>query len=135
MLLTEKFARFEEVKFSFGKSTEYARQFATDCGAFSMYDNGFGLGIPANLSNENKLRAVFNIITQLNGIFLFNICGVNMKKSKRGFSGFDEAEGNNQITEWELFMILRHSGYLKNCIFHNGKVAFKKRILWKSIQM
>ena len=99
-----------------------------------MYDNGFGLGIPAYLSDENKLRAVFTLIIGINGLFLFNISGVNMIKARRGFSGFNEAEENNQVTEWELFMTLSNRDYLKNCIFHNGKVAFKKRILWKSIQ-
>jgi hypothetical protein len=136
MTLIQRFSKIEAVKFSFGKSTEYSEQFASDCSAFSMYDsNGFGLGIPLNFSNENKLRAVFTIIMEMNGIFLFNISGVNMIKARRGFSGFNEAEGNNQITEWELFMILSNKDYLKNCIFHNGKVAFKKRFLWKSVQI
>jgi hypothetical protein len=136
MTLSERFNNIEAAKFSFGKSTEHAEQFARDCGAFSMYDsNGFGLGIPFYFSDENKLRAVFKIITEMNGVFLFNISGVNLVKAKKGFSGFNEAEGNNQITEWELFMILGNKNYLKNCTFHNGKVEFKKRILWKSIQV
>jgi hypothetical protein len=122
-------------KFSFGKSTEHSEQFAKECGAFSMYDNGFGLGIPSYMTKENKLRAVFNLIRGMDGIFLFNISGVNMKRAKRGFTAFHEAEGNNQITEWELFMILSIPDYRKNCTFHNGKVEFKKRILWNSIQM
>ena len=121
-------------KFSFAKSTEYAKSFARECGAFSMYDSGFGLGIPANLSNENKLRGVFNQITNRNGVFLFNISGVNLKSAKKGFYDYEAAENNNQITEWELSMIMSNRDYLINCIFHNGRVEFKKQILWKAIK-
>jgi hypothetical protein len=135
MTLIERFNRIEMPKFSFGKSTEYAEKFAIDCRSFSMYDDGYGLGIPNNLSKGNRLRAVFRVIMQMGGVFLFNINGVNMKRARRGFSTFEDAEGNNEITEWELFMILTNKDYLKSCIFHNGKVAFKKRILWNSIQM
>jgi hypothetical protein len=133
MELTEKFNRMEMVKFSFGKSTEYSEKFARDCGALSMYDRGWGLSIPGSLSNENKLRAVFRLVTESRGRFLFNISGVNLRKARQGFSGYQEAEGNSQVTEWELFMILHNRDYQKNCIFHNGKTAFKKTILWKSI--
>jgi hypothetical protein len=49
-------------------------------------------------------------------------------------TSFEDAEGNNEITEWELFMILTNKDYLKSCIFYNGRTAFKKTILWKSIQ-
>jgi hypothetical protein len=94
---------------------------------------GWGLGIPGGLSLENQIRAVFWEVSNLNGIFLFNINGVNLKMSEIGFKNFTEAENSNQITEWELFMILQNKDYLKNTTFHNGKVHFKKRILWKSI--
>jgi len=133
MELTEKFSRMEMVKFSFGKSTEHSPKFARDCGALSMYDNGFGLSIPEYLSDENRLRAVFRLVMESNGLFLFNISGVNLRKAGKGFASYREADENNQITEWELFMILRNRDYQKNCIFHNGKTAFKKTILWKSI--
>ena len=93
---------------------------------------GWGLGIP-KISLENQIRAVFQIVLNQNGVFLFNISGVNLNKSRKGFLNFEEAENNNQITEWELFMILSNKDYLKNTIFHNGKVQFKKTILWKSI--
>jgi len=134
MTLTERFRRIPSLKFSFSKSTEFSQAFATDCDSLSMYDFGFGLGIPSYLSSENKLRAVFNQIMADNGIFLFNISGVDLKKAKRGFSSYDQAEYNNQITEWELFMILTNRDYLINCIFHNGKVEFKKRIIWNSVK-
>jgi hypothetical protein len=133
MELTEKFSRMDMVKFSFGKSTEYSQRFARECGALSMYDDGFGLPSSRFLSDENKLRAVFRFVMQSNGRFLFNISGVNLRKAIKGFLNYREAEENNQITEWELFMILHNRDYLKNCIFHNGKTAFKKTILWKSI--
>lgn len=133
MILTEKFRRLTPKKFSFAKSSGYSEAFARDCNALSMYEPGFGLGIPSNLSSENKLRGIFNQITGANGIFLFNISGVNLSKGKKGFRNYDEAEYNNQITEWELSIILANKDYLKNCIFHNGKVQFKKTILWKSI--
>lgn len=96
---------------------------------------GWGLGIPGNLSLENQIRAVFWEVINQNGIFLFNINGVNLKMSKIGFRNFSEAENSNQITEWELFMILKNKDYLKNTTFHNGKVQFKKRLLWKSIAL
>lgn len=135
MTLIERLNRIDVPKFSFGKSTEYAETFAKDCGAFSMYDDGYGLGISGNLAKGNQLRAVFLRIRQMDGVFLFNISGVNMRSAQRGFSTFEDAEGNNEITEWELFMILTNKDYLKSCIFHNGRIAFKKTILWKSIQV
>jgi hypothetical protein len=134
MTLVQKFAGISSFKFSFSKSTDYSRAFARDCGAISMYDRGFGLNIPSNLSNENQLRAVFRLIMENNGVFLFNLSGVDMKKAKKGFRSYDEAEYNNQITEWELFNVLSNNDYLKSCIFHNGKVQFKKRIIWNSVK-
>ena len=134
MTLIQRFSKIPCLKFSFSKSTEFSQAFAMDCGAFSMYDPEFGLGIPAYFSSENKLRGVFNQIMNQDGLFLFNLSGVDLKKSKKGFSNYDEAESNNQITEWELFMILDNKDYLKNCIFHNGKVEFKKRIIWNSVK-
>lgn len=134
MTLTQRFSQIQRLKFSFSKSTEFSQAFARDCGALSMYDPEFGLGIPSNFSSENKLRAVFNQTIAHGGIFLFNLSGVDMKKAKNGFSDYDEAEYNNQITEWELFMILGNKDYLKNCIFHNEKVEFKKRIIWNSVK-
>lgn len=134
MTLTEKFRRLQAPKFSFAKSSEYSMNFARECNSCSMYDTGFGLGIPTTLSSENKLRGVFLEIMNRNGLFLFNISGVNLKRAARGFRNYEEAENNNQITEWELNMILVNKDYLKTCIFHNGKVHFKKRILWKSIK-
>ena len=134
MTLTQRFRHIPGIKFSFSKSTEFSQAFARDCNAFSMYDQGFGLGIPSQLSEENKLRGVFNQIMAQQGTFLFNLSGVDMKRAKKGFSKFDEAFYNNQITEWELFVILDNKDYLKNCIFHNGKVEFKKRIIWNSIK-
>jgi hypothetical protein len=112
MTLTQKLSQIQSFKFSFSKTTEFSQAFTTDCGASSMFDTGFGLGIPFNFSAENKLRAVFNRTLALQGIFLFNLMGVDMRKSKFGFSSYDEAEHNNQITEWELFMILSNKDYL-----------------------
>lgn len=134
MTLIERFRKIDRPKFSFGKNTEYAPGFAKACDAMSMYDDGYGLQIPDNLSDGNKLRAVFLRIMGLGGLFLFNISGVDMIRARRGPLSFEDAEANNQITEWELSMILGNADYIKNCIFHNGKVLFKKTILWKSIQ-
>ena len=133
MTLIEKFRIINAIKFSFAKSSEYSEPFAKDCNALSMFDVGFGFGIPSNLSSEYKLRGVFRQIILLNGIFLFNISGVDLKKAKKGFDSYDEAEYNNQITEWELYMILTNQDHLKKCNFHNGKVPCKKRLIWKSI--
>ncbi len=135
MTLSQRFRKLDTVKFAFGKQNEFAEIFAIESDACSMFAPNFGLGIPSNLSSENQIRGVFNIISQQNGIFLFNISGVDLLKARKGFTTFDEAADNNQITEWELFMILSNKDYLKSCTFHNGKVKFKKRILWKSIMM
>lgn len=134
MTLTQTFSRIQVFKFSFSKSTEFSQAFAYDCGAASMYDHGFGLGISGVLSSENQLRAVFLQTINQGGIFLFNLSGVDMKKAIRGFVNYEEAEYSNQITEWELFMVISNKDYLKSCIFHNGKVQFKKRIIWKSVK-
>ena len=134
MTLVEKFRSLTPIKFSFAKSTEFSEGFARDCGALSMFDAGFGLGIPSSLSDGDQLRGIFLQIMAINGIFLFNISGVNLKRARKGFNSYEEAEYNNQITEWELFMILTNPDYLKSCIFHNGKIEFKKRILWKAIK-
>ena len=131
--LSEKLRRINRVKFSFGKNSKHSEDFAWECDACSMHTVGFGLGISTELSGENQLRGVFTRVMHLGGIFLFNISGVNLKRVNKGFANFDEAYDNNQVTEWELFMILSNRDYLKNCIFHNGKVQFKKRLLWKSI--
>lgn len=135
MTLIQKFNTLPNFKFSFSKSTEFSQAFAQDCGAASMYDPGFGLGIPTYFSAENQLRAVFLQTIAQNGIFLFNLSGVDMRKAKKGFTDYDEAEYSNQITEWELFMIINNKDYLKSCIFHNGKVEFKKRIIWNSVKL
>lgn len=133
MSLEQEFNRIQKLKFSFAKSTEFSEKFAKNCGALSMYNDGYGLGIPDYLSSENKLRAVFNEVIKSGGIFLFNISGVDIKKSFTGFSDFAEPFSNNQITEWELFMILTNSDYIENCISHNGKVQFKQQILWNAL--
>ncbi len=133
MTLADKFFNISRMKVSFAKDTAYASAFAIQTGAHSMYQTGFGLGISTYLSLENQLRGVFTSIINNSGLFLFNISGVNLKRARKGFKNFQEAEESNQLTEWELFMILSNADYLKNTIFHNGKIAFKKRILWKSI--
>ena len=133
MSITQRFASIKKLKFSFSKSTEFSKAFARESHALSMYDKGYGLGIPANLSAENQLRGVFGEVSKADGVFLFNISGVNLKMAKKGFSSFQLAEMNNQLTEWELSMILNNREYLKRCNFHNGSIVFKKRILWKSV--
>ncbi len=133
MTLTQKFAKLTIVKFSFAKDSKFSSAFAKDCNALSMYQSGFGLNIPANLSSENQLRGVLREVTLQNGIFLFNLSGIDLNKAKKGFANYEEAENNNQITEWELFIVLTNKDYLKRSIFHNGKVQFKKKLIWKSI--
>jgi hypothetical protein len=133
MTLLERFRRLHAPKFSFAKSNEFSKTFARNCYAFSMYDRDWGFGIPGYLSTENKIRGVFREIIIQNGICLFNLSGVDINRSMRGFCRYEEAANNNQITEWELFMVLTNKDYLKRCIFHNGKVQFKKRLIWKSV--
>ena len=132
MTLVKRYGKLP-LKFCFAKSTSFAKAFAFEISGCSMYMPGYGLGIPTSLSPENQLRAVFRETMKINGIFLFNLSGVDVNKAQKGFSSFEEAETNNQITEWELFIILTNRDYLKNTIFHNGKVQFKKRLIWKSI--
>ena len=112
--LSEKLRQINRVKFAFGKNNKHSMDFARECGDYSMYTAGFGLGISSELSSENQLRGVFTRIMHLGGIFLFNISGVNLKRANSGFANFDEAYDNNQVTEWELFMVLRDKDYLKN---------------------
>jgi hypothetical protein len=131
--LLDKLSSVKEIKFSFGKSDEFHPLFSKRIGACSMYDPGFGLGIQ-DMSSENKLRAIFTSISSQNGIFVFNINGVDLLKAGNGFHDYDEAESNNFITEWELSVILKNDDYLKSTIFHNGKVEFiqiKKAIQFK----
>jgi hypothetical protein len=93
------------------------------------------LAIQITVMSDRELQMLIELAKAKlkNGRFLFNISGVNLRKARKGFGGYQEAEENSQVTEWELFMILRNRDYQKNCIFHNGKTAFKKTILWKSI--
>lgn len=109
-------------KFSFGKNTELIDIFNKEVGAVSMNSNNFGLDIDSNLTLEYQLRGVFNRILDLNGIFLFNISSVDLIRARKGFINFEEASGNNNITEWELSMILNNEDYLNSTTFHNGRV-------------
>jgi hypothetical protein len=133
MTLVEKYNSMPQMKVAFAKDTGYAEAFAIQTGSHSMYLKGFGLSVSQYLSPEMQLRGVFTAIINNDGIFLFNISGVNLKRARKGFKTYQDAEENSLITEWELFIILSDSNYLKRTIFHNGKVEFKKTILWKSI--
>jgi hypothetical protein len=118
--MVERVRDKQVVKFSFGKQTEYFESFSKSVGAFCMYDEGYGLGIPDYLSLELKLRAVFMNVIRDGGIFLFNISGVDLNRARMGFSSFDEAFDNNLVTEWELSYILHNQDILDRTIFHNG---------------
>lgn len=134
MTLTAKLKKTSNLKFCFGKANAHSEVFARAVNGCSMYSGvGWGLAIPQYLSLENQIRGVFHEVIRQDGIFLFNISGVNLKKSITGFKNFEEAKNSNQITEWELSMILDNKDYLKNTIFHNGKIQFKKTSIWKSI--
>jgi hypothetical protein len=98
-----------------------------------MYDPGYGLGIDPKLTPENQLRSAFLLVNKQNGVLLFNISAVDLNEANKGFTDYSEAERNNQITEWELHMILKDKQYLQRSRFHNGKVEFKKIELWKAI--
>jgi hypothetical protein len=124
--LIERLQKISKLKFSFGKSSEYHQKFSTRINACHMYQPGFGLGIPDSFSAKNQIEGIFTFVTGQNGIFVFNLNGVNTIKACTGFVDFDEAEGNEMITEWELSIILKNKNYLKNTIFHNGKVEFKQ---------
>ncbi|MEP6735148.1 MAG: hypothetical protein ABJA70_06490 [Chryseolinea sp.] len=134
MTLSEKYGKLKGVKFSVSKRSKFAENFARASGAFSMFDDGFGLGIAFDLSAEDKLRAVFLETIKREGKFLFNLSGVDLLQAKRGFASYKDADESYQITEWEFFMILTNNEYLKNCIFHNGKVEFKKRLILRAIR-
>lgn len=119
MLLIEKLKSIDRIKFSFGKNDEYLILFSREINACSMHDEGFGIGVPREFSPENKLRAVFTTINKENGVFVFNINGVDLAKAKRGFADYDEAYGNNMITECELSVILSNEEYIQRTVFHN----------------
>jgi hypothetical protein len=118
--MLEKYRNNGKLKFSFGKATEFSHTWAKNMNASCMFDDNFGLSIPDYLSLESKLRGVFNIIMKENGLFLFNLSGVNLLAAKKGFTNFDEAYASSMITEWELNMIVSHQDYILNTIFHNG---------------
>ena len=124
-------------KFSFGKNSEFFEAFCMNINAYSMYSPGFGYSIPDKLSMGDRLRAVFNYVNRYNGKFLFNISSVDIVAAMKGFGSFEEAAGNNMITEWELSVILQNDDYLKRTIFHNGFTEFKLiknkgfKIKWK----
>lgn len=124
MTIFEILNAIDQIKFSFGKSDEFHPTFCRSVGALSMYDNGYGLGIPRTLSPGNQLLGVFNSINNRNGTFAFNINGVNIVRAVNGFENYDEAASINMITEWELSIILQNNDYLQRTIFHNGKVEF-----------
>ncbi|HEY5751239.1 MAG TPA: hypothetical protein VIU12_34490 [Chryseolinea sp.] len=113
-----------QIKFSFGKDSEFFQVFAEDVGAICMYDMTQRLSIPVAFTMENKLRAVFLFISKADGFFLFNISGVDIKKAIKGFSSFEDASANNMITEWELSIILHDKDYYSRTIFHNGVNEF-----------
>ena len=115
-----------DLKFSFGKNNFYHKTFSKSIGAYSMHDDGYGLSIPTYMSPENQLRAVFVAIYQQKGTFVFNINGVDLEKATNGFQDFEEAYGNNMITEWELNNILESQDYYEKTIFHNGIVELNK---------
>lgn len=122
MSFINKMRGIDRTKFSFGKNNEYIDFFNRQVGAISMNNPNFGLNIDSNLPLEYQLRGVFNRTLELDGFFLFNISSVDLLKAKEGFKNFEEASGNNYITEWELSMILENGDYFKSTIFHNGKV-------------
>ena len=121
-----------QLRFSFGKSNGYHMTFSQAMRCLSMYDEGFGLGISSSLSAENQLRGIFQTITKHDGLFLFNLNGVDLLRARTGFENYSEAEASNWITEWELSQILANTDYRKRTVFHNGKVIFKllKDALW-----
>lgn len=125
MAFVDKIRDLDKLKFSFGKSSDLALIFNQNTNVLSMYSLNFGLGIPSNLSLENQLRAVFRIVNQENGVFLFNISHVDLAKAKKGFVNFNEAYESNMITEWELSVILQNPGYLSKTIFHNGSLELR----------
>ncbi len=134
MALVHQLHKLTPLKFSFAKSTEHARSFAASVEACSMFLVGFGLGIPHHLSPENQLRGIFREVMRQNGVFLFNISGVDLLEADKGFESFEEADEKNQITEWELHQLLTNIDLLEKTIFHNGKTQFNQKLLWKSVR-
>ena len=125
MGLIEELKSVDRVKFSFGKADEYFEAFSQNINASCMFDMVHKLSIPVSLSDENKLWMVFKLINAEDGLFIFNINGVDLHKAKFGFgNGFTEASSNFCITEWELSILLNNHDYLQRTIFHNGKVKF-----------
>jgi len=126
MNIFDRLDGIDRVKFSFGKSDEFHPTFCSIVRANSMYDPGFGLGISRMLSPGNQILGVFTAMLRQQGIFAFNLSGVHIDSAVKGFVSYEEAAGMNMITEWELSIILSNKDYLKNTIFHNGKVEFSQ---------
>ena len=134
MTLVNKLKNIQTIKFSFGKATEFHEIFSDQINAFSMYTDNYGLGIPNNFTPENQLRAVFTTTHAQNGIFVFNISGVNLNAARKGFKSFNDAYSKNMVTEWELATIIKDKAYLKKTIFHNGIVEFRQVYNFKLLQ-
>jgi len=89
-----------------------------------MHTPGFGIGVPSGIATVNKINAIFVGVMQADGIFTFNISTVDIRRAMIGFHDFEEASGNNMVTEWELFTIFSNEDYFKKTIFHNGANEF-----------
>lgn len=114
------------VFYSFGKNLVDHEEFSRSMGACTMNapGGGYGLGIPKELTDENQIRSIFVTVLRQGGGFLFNLCYVDVPRAVRGFTNYEEAAGNNLITEWELWLIMENDAYLEKTIFHNGNATF-----------
>lgn len=126
MDIIEKALEIKSFKLSLGKNDEFFPMFSKSIEAKCMHDDGFGLGIPNNISPENQIRGALLQTIKADGIILFNISGVNIDRAISGFENYEDASSTFFITEWELSVILENNDFLENTIFHNGKVDFHK---------
>lgn len=119
-----RYRGIEKFKVSLGKNTKYLQFFSKEIGAYCMHDKGFGCSAPSYLSMKNKLEFVFMHTAISDGMFFFNLSGVDIIAASCKASDFNYASGHNLITEWELSVILSDEKYWNKTIFHNGITVF-----------
>jgi RHS repeat-associated protein len=103
--------------------------------SFSMFKEGFGLGIPKVFSPSNQIiQAMYQTVKEGKQI-AFDITDVNIEAAKNGFESFSDADRLGNITEWELSKILRDKDLFNNTIFHQkGEQKTAKELGLKLIE-
>jgi hypothetical protein len=94
-------------KLSFGKANEFSARFDIENKCASMHTRWYGLDMPNNLAPAQLIRtAIHQLLKSKGGIILFCLNDVDIGAAVRGVNSYNQAAENNQITEWELSLII-----------------------------